>query len=69
VDVTGHEADYAVEQLGARDHRALTVRAPVDLATRDLPHWPSFLIDLLPQGSARRRIERVSNSALTDCAR
>jgi hypothetical protein len=41
----------------------------VDLATRDLPHWPSFLIDLLPQGSARRRIERVSNSALTDCAR
>jgi serine/threonine-protein kinase HipA len=63
-----YEADYAVENLGARDHRALTVRAPVHLATRDLPHWPSFLIDLLPQGAARKRIERVSNNVLTDWA-
>jgi serine/threonine-protein kinase HipA len=61
-----YEADYAVNHLGARDHRALTVRAPVNLRTRDLPHWPSFLIDLLPQGAARKRIERVNNSPRSD---
>jgi len=55
-----YETDYAVEHLDARDFRALTVRAPVDLGIRTLPHWPSFLIDLLPQGAARRRIERMA---------
>jgi serine/threonine-protein kinase HipA len=44
------------------------VRAPVDLRTRDLPHWPSFLIDLLPQGAARKRIERVNNGPRSDWA-
>jgi serine/threonine-protein kinase HipA len=61
-----YEADYAVEHLGAADFRALTVRAPVDLGTRELQHWPSFLIDLLPQGAARKRIERIQSGALTD---
>lgn len=61
-----YEADYAIEHLGARDHRAMTVRAPVDLGVRELPHWPSFLIDLLPQGAARRRIERAAGVALSD---
>jgi serine/threonine-protein kinase HipA len=61
-----YEADYAVEHLMARDYRALTVRAPVDLGTRDLPHWPSFLVDLLPQGAARKRIERLNDGALSD---
>lgn len=61
-----YEADYAVEHLQARDLRALGVLAPVDLGTRDMPHWPSFLIDLLPQGAARRRIERLGNRALSD---
>lgn len=63
-----YEADYAVDHLGARDLRALTVRAPVDLRTRDLPHWPSFLIDLLPQGAARKRIERVNNGPRSEWA-
>lgn len=54
--------------LGAQDHRALTVRAAVNLRTRELRHWPSFLIDLLPQGAARKRIERVSNGPRTDWA-
>ena len=53
-----YEADYAIQHLLARDYRALSVRAPVDLGVRELPHWPSFLVDLLPQGAARRRIER-----------
>lgn len=53
-----YEADYAAQHLRATDYRALTVRAPVDFSDRTLSHWPSFLIDLLPQGAARRRIER-----------
>lgn len=61
-----YEADYAIEHLLAKDHRALTVRAPVNLGTRDMPHWPSFLMDLLPQGAARKRIERLNNGALSD---
>src|SRR6478752_9395656 len=63
-----YEADYATPRLDARDHRALTVHAPVNLRTRDLPHWPSFLIDLLPQGAARKRIERVNNGPRSDWA-
>lgn len=63
-----YEADYAVAHMGARDHRALSMRAPVNLRTRDLPNWPSFLIDLLPQGAARKRIERVNNGPRSDWA-
>jgi serine/threonine-protein kinase HipA len=61
-----YEVDYAAEYLEARDFRALTVRAPVDLGVRTLPHWPSFLIDLLPQGGARRRIERNAAARLSE---
>lgn len=39
-----------------RDCRALSVRHPVDLEYRILDHWPAWLLDLLPQGAARRRI-------------
>ncbi len=60
-----YDADYALEHLDANDHRALTVRAPVDLGIRTLPQWPSFLIDLLPQGAARRRIERTAATAIS----
>ncbi|MEP7247278.1 MAG: HipA domain-containing protein [Gammaproteobacteria bacterium] len=61
-----YDADYATEHLNARDYRALTVRAPVDLGIRALPCWPSFLVDLLPQGAARRRIERLGDGAFTE---
>lgn len=60
-----YEADYALRHLLAQDYRALTVRAPVDLGVRQLAHWPSFLVDLLPQGAARRRIERDSPAPLS----
>jgi serine/threonine-protein kinase HipA len=59
-----YEADYAIEHLGARDHRALSVRAPVNLAFRTLPHWPSFLVDLLPQGAARKRLDKNAATPL-----
>ena len=38
----------------ARDHRSLSVSLPVDLVNRRFDTWPSFLLDLLPQGHARR---------------
>src|SRR5689334_20274903 len=61
-----YEADYAVEHRGAADYRALAVRAPVDFGDRTLPHWPSFLIDLLPQGAARHRLERTAPEGLSE---
>lgn len=38
------------------DRRAMSVRHPVDLEYRILDRWPAWLLDLLPQGAARRRI-------------
>ncbi len=39
-----------------RDHRALSVRDPVDLENRQNRSWPPFLLDLMPQGHARRKL-------------
>lgn len=50
----------------ARDLRAVGVRAPVDLAVHPFAGRPSFLIDLLPQGAARKRLERAAPAGLTD---
>lgn len=58
--------DYALRNLHARDFRALGVRSPVDMAVHPFAMWPSFLIDLLPQGAARKRLERASPTGLTD---
>ncbi len=38
------------------DHRALSVRYPIDLENRYNRHWPAFLLDLVPQGHARRKL-------------
>lgn len=38
------------------DFRALSVRYPVDLENRYGRHWPPFLLDLMPQGHARRKL-------------
>lgn len=59
-----YETEYFVE-WGAvplaedrplRDIHALSVQAPVDMHYRRAAHWPAFLLDLLPQGQARRRL-------------
>lgn len=63
-----YEVDYALQHLLAQDYRALSVRAPVDLGVRQVTHWPSFLVDLLPQGAARRRIERHAPTPLSPWA-
>jgi serine/threonine-protein kinase HipA len=61
-----YDADYAIEHLHASDLRALSVRSPVDLAVHPFAAWPSFLIDLLPQGAARKRLERASPVGRSD---
>ncbi|KSV64880.1 hypothetical protein N185_34400 [Sinorhizobium sp. GW3] len=38
------------------DHRALSVCYPIDLENRYSRHWPAFLLDLIPQGHARRKL-------------
>jgi len=57
---------YASEHLYQADHQALSVNYPVDLQWRTLGNWPAFLIDLLPQGAAHRRLQRQSAQPLTE---
>jgi serine/threonine-protein kinase HipA len=53
--VTAASASFAAEKA-VRDHRALSVRYPVDLENRYSRSWPPFLLDLMPQGHARRKL-------------
>ncbi|MBW8445773.1 MAG: HipA domain-containing protein [Arenimonas sp.] len=48
-------AEFAAGKT-VRDHRALSVRYPVDLENRYSLNWPPFLLDLMPQGHARRKL-------------
>ncbi len=59
-----YDTAYALANLGATDFRALSVRAPVNLASPEFPAWPSILVDLLPQGAARRRLEKAAGHDL-----
>ena len=62
--IVDYEVDYFVAVASAefasgktvRDHRALSVRYPVDLENRYSRSWPPFLLDLMPQGHARRKL-------------
>jgi serine/threonine-protein kinase HipA len=58
---TGYDVAWAVAHEGARDAHAFTCRFPVGLAPLELPHWPVFLIDLLPQGFGREEMLRRLN--------
>lgn len=53
--ITHASADYAAGNA-ARDYRALSVQYPVDLQNRYSATWPPFLLDLMPQGHARRKL-------------
>lgn len=53
--VTVASAEFAAGKT-VRDHRALSVRYPVDLENRYSLSWPPFLLDLMPQGHARRKL-------------
>ena len=53
--VTVASAEFSAGK-SVRDWRALSVRHPVDLENRFNRSWPSFLLDLMPQGHARRKL-------------
>ena len=55
---SGYGVEWAFEHAGARDARALCSQWPVGLAPLELPHWPVFLIDMLPQGFGRQELLR-----------
>lgn len=63
-DQRGHEAptffeydiDYVGSAMHARDHRAVSVRYPVSYGPLKLPTFPAFLMDMMPQGEARRQV-------------
>lgn len=55
---TGYDITWAVDHSGQRDAHALSCRFPVSLEPLDLPTWPVFLIDLLPQGHGREELLR-----------
>ncbi|WP_192845752.1 type II toxin-antitoxin system HipA family toxin [Aureimonas sp. AU22] len=64
-----YEMDYVVETtasemaqgIAVTDRRALSVNFPVDFADYQLRRWPAFLLDLMPQGHARRALLRDLN--------
>lgn len=55
-----YEAAYAQDHLGAADLRAISCRHPVNLGPINSAVWPAFLIDLLPQGAAKRRLLQLA---------
>jgi serine/threonine-protein kinase HipA len=63
-----YDDDYAGKHLYAADYRALSINYPVDFQWRAQNRWPAFLMDLLPQGAARKRLEREGAGQLSDWA-
>lgn len=55
---TGYDVEWAVRHQSARDAHAMTCCFPVGLEPLETPHWPVFLIDLLPQGFGRQELLR-----------
>lgn len=45
----GYAVDWAFDHMGATDANALCASWPVGLEPLHLPHWPVFLIDMLPE--------------------
>lgn len=66
---SGYGLEYAVAWQSRRDAHALCSSFPVSLASLDLPHWPVFLIDMLPQGYGRQELlRRLGLSENTEAA-
>ncbi|WP_175908556.1 HipA domain-containing protein [Burkholderia sp. BCC1640] len=55
---TGYDVEWVVRHQFARDAHAMACGFPVDLEPLMTPHWPIFLIDLLPQGFGRHELLR-----------
>jgi serine/threonine-protein kinase HipA len=39
--------------------QALSVAFPISMEWKKQPHWPAFLLDILPQGHARVKLAQV----------
>lgn len=55
---SGYAAEWTVAHFGATDAHALCANWPVGLKPMERPHWPVFLIDMLPQGFGRQELLR-----------
>lgn len=55
---SGYTLDWAFEHPGAQDAHAVCAGWPVGLEPLAQPHWPVFLIDMLPQGFGRQELLR-----------
>lgn len=51
-----YDPDYAAANLGAAPLKAVSVRHPVEFLPKKVASFPSFTVDLMPQGEARRRL-------------
>ncbi len=54
--VASHALEVLREGAVVQDFRAASVALPLTIEAIQLPAWPAFLLDLMPQGEARRRI-------------
>jgi serine/threonine-protein kinase HipA len=62
---SGYAVEWAFEHAAAADAHALCANWPVGLEALQLPHWPVFLIDMLPQGFGRQELLRRIGQAPT----
>ncbi len=63
---SGYGVEWASsEHAGARDAHALCSQWQVSFETHEQPHWPVFLIDMLPQGFGRQELLRRLGKAST----
>lgn len=54
--IVAHAPEVIQDAASVRDYRAASVALPLTIEAIQLPNWPAFLLDLIPQGEARRRI-------------
>lgn len=61
----GYAVEWAFAHAGATDAHALCAGWPVSLEPLQSPHWPVFVIDMLPQGYGRLELLRHIGQAPT----
>lgn len=65
----GYAVDWAFAHAGATDAHAMCAGWPVGLEPLQSPHWPGFVIDMLPQGFGRQELlRRIGQSATAGVA-
>jgi serine/threonine-protein kinase HipA len=55
---SGYDLAWALSHTDVKDAWALSSSFPVSLEPLELPHWPVFLVDMLPQGYGRKELLR-----------